>query len=235
MKKKPHIGLTIHNFENEQTYSLLKELLNNNVKLDFIIYHQKYFKRKLLVLILTLLRKRSPEKRSVLKKIKNIKTYNIPDINSEKAQNIFNYYKSALIICNTGIIKKKTISQNPDIFFLNTHDSNLPKYRGVSNLDWALWDSEDIYVTVHRINNGIDEGDILYQENILKNPRNSTLKEIIHTIEKSTPQITCKAIIKYINGEISFTKQDHIGEPLMQYYSMHHVLKDVLYSKYIKS
>lgn len=47
---------------------------------------------------------------------------------------------------------------------LNLHNSPLPKYRGVSPINWALKNNEDLHgVTIHEIRPGIDDGPIVSQ------------------------------------------------------------------------
>jgi methionyl-tRNA formyltransferase len=47
---------------------------------------------------------------------------------------------------------------------INLHNSPLPRYRGVSPINWALKDGEDHHgVTLHEITAGIDDGPILGQ------------------------------------------------------------------------
>lgn len=226
MKKEYSIGLTVHNFESQDTILLLKYLTEADIKIDFIIYHQNYFKRILILIANTILKRNSIEKTGLLNKIKPVKTFNIKDINSDKCTEVFKMFKPSLVLCNTGIIKQKTIKNNPDTYLLNTHGSKLPEHRGVSNLHWALWDKKDIWVTIHRINNGIDEGDILYQELLIKNNENikDKLPNLDHLIKRAVP----KAIIKFLNGEQVFTKQDYVGDLTKRYYSMHPIILDIL-------
>lgn len=228
MKRLYKNGLTVHNFENPQTLAILKHFIEQDIKLDFIIFHQKPYKRKIIELKNFLLKRNSNLKKELREEIKHIDIYNIPNINSKEASNVFNKYAPSLIFCNTGIITKKTINIHPDTFLLNTHGSQLPKYRGVSNLHWALWDNADIYVTVHRINNGIDEGDILYQEMALKNTGDLISSGKVDELINLLPFITCKAIKKFNNNEIQFIHQDYLGEPMMQYYSMHPILQKIV-------
>lgn len=45
---------------------------------------------------------------------------------------------------------------------VNLHNAPLPKYRGVSPINWALKNNENYHgVTIHKISPGIDDGDIL--------------------------------------------------------------------------
>jgi methionyl-tRNA formyltransferase len=47
---------------------------------------------------------------------------------------------------------------------LNIHNSPLPKYRGVSPINWALKNREEMHgVTIHEITPGIDDGPIVSQ------------------------------------------------------------------------
>jgi len=66
----------------------------------------------------------------------------------------------AISIFYGKIIKKHFIEQCGDI--INLHNAPLPKYRGVRPINWALKNNEKYHgVTIHRINVGIDEGEIL--------------------------------------------------------------------------
>jgi methionyl-tRNA formyltransferase len=226
MNNKYQIGITIHNFENEQTLLLLKTLISEQINIDFIVYHQNNFKRKILRILKRLFFRDSKEKLELLKKIKNITTYNIKDINSKAFNKVIINHEQSLIICNTGIIKQKLIKNNPNTILINVHESKLPEYRGVSNVSWALWDKKDIYVTIHRINNGIDEGDILYQELLIKYDEN--IKQSLSQLHFLTKLALCKAIKKFQNGEISFKQQIHIGDLSKRYYSMHPILQNIL-------
>jgi folate-dependent phosphoribosylglycinamide formyltransferase PurN len=229
MNNRPvKIGLTVHNFEHPQTLTILKHFVQQEIKLDFIIFHQNPYKRKIIEFKNFILKRNSNLKSELLEEIKNIDIHNISNINSKEAANVFKKYAPSLIFCNTGIITKKTINDHPDTFLLNVHGSQLPKYRGVSNLHWALWDKADIYVTVHRINNGIDEGDILYQEMALKNAGDLISSGKVDELINLLPLITCKAIKKFNNNEIQFISQDYLGEPMMQYYSMHPILQKIV-------
>lgn len=60
------------------------------------------------------------------------------------------------------IIKKDFIDKCSRI--INLHNAPLPKYRGVSPINWALKNNEKEHgVTIHEISPGIDDGDIIGQ------------------------------------------------------------------------
>jgi len=58
------------------------------------------------------------------------------------------------------IIKKPFIEACGSI--INLHNAPLPKYRGVRPINWALLNGESEHgVTIHKIHEGVDDGDIL--------------------------------------------------------------------------
>lgn len=206
-------------------------LLENDIIPEYIIFHQHYFKRLILQFLNRFIWKN--EYSNKLIKFYKIKTYNIRSINSRNAIQLLKKMNHSIIVTNSGYIKKSTIDSLSNIIFINIHASKLPNYRGVSNVEWALWHKEDIYMTVHKISPGIDEGDILYQERINISSM-SSVSEIKKNVMTQIPAITAKAIKKYLNNEISFSKQEFIGDPLKQYYSIHPVLLEILENR-IKS
>ena len=92
----------------------------------------------------------------------------VKTVNSESAKEIVksqNY--DAVIVNGTRIINKSQLkaSQAP---MINIHMGITPKYRGVHGGYWALAndDTSNCGVTVHLIDQGIDTGDVLYQDRI---------------------------------------------------------------------
>ena len=68
----------------------------------------------------------------------------------------------ALSVFYDKIIKEWFITKCAQI--LNLHNSPLPKYRGVSPINWALKNGEPLHgVTIHEITPGIDDGPIYSQ------------------------------------------------------------------------
>lgn len=81
----------------------------------------------------------------------------IPDVTSEDW-----HADLALSVFYDKIIKDWFIKKCSRI--LNLHNSPLPKYRGVSPINWALKNGEPLHgVTIHEITPGIDDGPIYSQ------------------------------------------------------------------------
>ncbi len=62
-----------------------------------------------------------------------------------------------------GIIKEKLLKA-PKLGFLNIHPGSLPKYRGCSAPEWAIYNNDPVYATAHLIDSGIDTGPIIFME-----------------------------------------------------------------------
>tara|TARA_R100001244_G_C5165699_1_gene131407 strand:- start:1512 stop:2162 length:651 start_codon:yes stop_codon:yes gene_type:complete len=79
------------------------------------------------------------------------------------------------------IIKSSFINKCNRI--INLHNAPLPKYRGVSPINWALKNEEKEHgVTIHEISPGIDDGDILGQVKYSIYPE---FEEVIDVYNKS--------------------------------------------------
>lgn len=71
-----------------------------------------------------------------------------------------------LFVHRYGIIKPH-IFESPRIGTFNLHFSKLPEYRGIHPVSWAIINGEkSTGVTVHKIDYGIDTGDIILQRDV---------------------------------------------------------------------
>jgi methionyl-tRNA formyltransferase len=88
----------------------------------------------------------------------------------------------AVSIFYDRIIKDRFISKCGRI--LNLHNGPLPKYRGVSPINWALKNSEQEHgVTIHEITPGIDDGPIVAQ---LKYSIYPEADEVVDVLRRAT-------------------------------------------------
>lgn len=90
----------------------------------------------------------------------------VQEVKKLKPDFIFSFQCRAII--------PRTIIDIPKHGVINIHFSSLPKYRGCYPIAWALLNGEqEIGVTVHYIDAGIDSGDIIYQEHIAVLPEDN--------------------------------------------------------------
>jgi len=148
----------------------------------------------------------------------------IDSINSNES---FNYLReineSIFIVFGTRILKKNIYNLNKEYFF-NLHGGDPSKYRGLDSHLWAIYnkDFSSLVTTLHRLDQGIDTGEI-FNKKILNFNKNSSLINL-----RSINTIACVELVKNLifnikNKTLKTTKQKKIGK----YYSaMPHDLKD---------
>ena len=108
-----------------------------------------------------------------------------------------------LYIINTDLINY------PKIIALNIHGSKLPKYRGRAPHIWAIINGEsEIGITLHKIDEGCDTGDILLQRNI---PLTSTTTggEVLEIFSRQYPEMVREACQLVAEGKAVLKTQDH--------------------------
>lgn len=100
----------------------------------------------------------------------------------------------AVVVSGTGILRKQLLAL--PIPFINIHTGITPKYRGVFGGFWALFnrDFENIGVTVHLVDQGVDTGNILYQDKIALDPQFDTFDTIAARQYIQGAQLMIKAL-----------------------------------------
>ncbi len=82
------------------------------------------------------------------------------------------YEAEIYVVAAFGQILSKEILDIPKYGCINIHASLLPKYRGASPIQQAVIDGEEkTGITIQQMNEGVDTGDILYQKEILLDPK----------------------------------------------------------------
>ncbi|WP_226063794.1 methionyl-tRNA formyltransferase [Kaistella polysaccharea] len=91
---------------------------------------------------------------------------------------------------------------------INVHYSLLPKYRGLHSTVWAILNEEsELGLTIHRMNEKIDDGDIIYQFTT-KNDGESTATFYMNMFNDWIDTNLGNIIISYFSGNIKAIKQD---------------------------
>lgn len=96
------------------------------------------------------------------------KLINVESVNCNECLKVLKKIEPDLIIVNGTRIISKNILNNVSALFINTHVGITPEYRGVHGAYWALVnnDAENCGVTVHKVDEGIDTGDLIKQSKI---------------------------------------------------------------------
>ncbi len=254
------VGITTFNLADIGFQQQLSSLLTNNIQPDFIILHYgrktnaalKYYRflkktirqyrLRSLAHILnrykitgTTVEKKftltESEKRKVASFLEKARIIRSKGINDPSTIDDIRNFKIGVIVCNSGILKEQALSLT-DVVFLNIHASKLPQYRGMNNVEWALLEGNDVYVTIHKISRRMDEGDILYQEKIdLPEKKLTSIEDYREYCFFKSNQVIGKALDKFKKKEVGFIPQEKKGEKMLQYYVMHPLLKKRLQEK----
>jgi len=94
-----------------------------------------------------------------------IKLLRVKNINEKKSLDfIKSLFPDLIVVFGTSLVKNK-IASIPQKGIINVHTGLSPYYRGGQCAFWCLYNDEPEYigVTIHWLNQGIDEGDIILQ------------------------------------------------------------------------
>lgn len=107
------------------------------------------------------------------------------------------------------VIFKKDLIEFPKHGCINIHHAPLPNYRGMMPNFWQLYHGEkSVWITIHEINPGIDEGRIIMQKGVDIIPG-----ETLDSLIKRTKKIGAHMIIEAINL-IKYGKVDYKENPV---------------------
>lgn len=89
----------------------------------------------------------------------------------------------------------------PRLGALNLHGSLLPRNRGVSPINWALIrDEPDVGLTMHYIDEGMDSGDVVFQERVPVE-REDSPATLADKIKALAPSMVRRALTSLATGE----------------------------------
>jgi methionyl-tRNA formyltransferase len=96
------------------------------------------------------------------------KEYLVKSVNNYECIAILKEISPDVIVVNGTRIISKRVLDATNATFINLHVGITPKYRGVHGAYWALVnnDRENAGTTIHLIDQGIDTGNVIYQEKI---------------------------------------------------------------------
>lgn len=140
--------------------------------------------------------------------------YNIPVFQPEKIKTqeavneLKKYPADIFVVAAFGQILSKEILDMPKYGCVNIHASLLPKYRGAAPIQWAVIDGEEeTGVTIMKMDVGLDTGDILLQESI-KLDKKETGASLFDRLSNLGSEIIVKALPLIEEGSLIPVKQD---------------------------
>ncbi len=148
--------------------------------------------------------------------------YNIPVFQpvkikeAEAVAKLREYEADIFVVAAFGQILSKEILTMPKYGCINIHASLLPKYRGASPIQWAVLNGEEISgVTIMQMDEGIDTGDILMQETVALDAK-ETGESLFDKLAVCGADLIVKALDAIEAGKVTPVKQDeaastHVG------------------------
>jgi len=114
-----------------------------------------------------------------------------------------------VVLVAFGQILPKDIIDSPPLGCINVHPSLLPRYRGAAPMNWALIRGETkTGVSIMRMDEGVDSGDILIQEEI-DLQQEETYDRLHDRLAVLGAQCLLRALEGLAAGTVQRTPQDH--------------------------
>lgn len=135
---------------------------------------------------------------------------------AEAVAKLREYEADIFVVAAFGQILSKEILTMPKYGCINIHASLLPKYRGASPIQWAVLNGEEVSgVTIMQMDEGIDTGDILMQETVALDAK-ETGESLFDKLAVCGADLIVKALDAIEAGEVTPVKQDeasstHVG------------------------
>jgi len=115
----------------------------------------------------------------------------------------------AIVVVGYGRIVPRWMLDLPPLGNINLHASLLPKYRGAAPIQWAIARGETVTgVTTMKIDEGLDTGDILLQQEIAI-AANDTAETLAAKLAATGADLMVTALKGLRAGTIDFRVQDH--------------------------
>ena len=128
-----------------------------------------------------------------------------------------------LVVFTGGGLIRQEILSNSGNGVLNCHMGTLPPYRGMDVIEWPILEDhfDQIGITVHFMDQGLDTGDILQVRPIQAN-QDETISVLRDRIEPIMCQTLVDTCVDFLNGSVARRPQDiQAGK---QYFKMHPIL-----------
>lgn len=123
------------------------------------------------------------------------------EIKSPAAAELLRTYNPELVVIVAyGHLIPKSLLEIPARGFINLHASLLPKYRGAAPVPHAILNGEkETGVTVFRLNERFDAGDILARERLTIEP-DDTSETVLQKLAPIGAELVCKVIGEFMAG-----------------------------------
>jgi len=133
-------------------------------------------------------------------KLRNIPSYEVSDVNSSFFLETLKELDPDIIINQSQQILDREIINLPKYGVINRHNSLLPRHRGRITPFWVLLNEDKkTGVSIHFVNESLDQGELIYQFSYFINDRN--FNQIVKTNYRIAPFAMLKALENIENNE----------------------------------
>jgi len=179
----------------------LKALYNSNHKISFIITAMDKPSGRGQII--------KPPEPKIFAIDKHIPYFQPASLNSEEILKKLESYKPDIfIVIAYGKKLPKTVLNIPVYGAYNVHFSLLPRWRGAAPVNWAVLSGDvETGITIMKMDEGLDTGDILLQEKVYIN-NNETAVDVFEKLIPLGVKLLLKSIEMIEKGNVILTKQD---------------------------
>jgi methionyl-tRNA formyltransferase len=124
-----------------------------------------------------------------------VKVYKVEDFNGMRCEQLLKQIEPDIIILGGARIIRKNIIRIPKIGILNAHPALLPKYRGVDVIPWSIYHGDDVGVTIHFIDEGIDTGGIVARK-VIALREGDTIESLMNRANERAGEMMSEAIVQ---------------------------------------
>ncbi len=196
----------------------------DRLKKEFKKYKLSFFKE----FLIPQFKRFAGNKKSFSDEVVNIKipqNHNVSSLNHQVTADLINIFKiKYLVNCGAGIFNK-TIINIPGLTILNAHAGKLPDYKNMNVVEWAICNDEQVFGTIHQIDEGIDTGAVWLSEPIDVKIKKSYVDAREYAFDQVI-RMMGKAII--LNEENKISPINHPVEAGRRWYRMHSYFKNQL-------
>jgi len=127
---------------------------------------------------------------------------------TESVEYLRSFSAEIMVVAAFGQILPKEILTMCPFGCINVHASLLPKYRGAAPIQWAIINGDKTSgVTIMRMDEGIDTGDIMEKEEVVLSPE-ETGGSLFNKLSQKGAELLIETMEKIEKGTATYTKQE---------------------------
>jgi RimJ/RimL family protein N-acetyltransferase/methionyl-tRNA formyltransferase len=138
--------------------------------------------------------------------------HTVKNLNGDDTKEVLESLEPDIIVLGgTSRIIKPNIYSLAKRGCVNAHPGKLPEFRGLDPVTWALFAGEEVYVSCHIVDEGVDTGPLLLSEEVEQVEGDTILRIRIRAMQKSA-EILQRSVIEFVKNQIVPEPQKGGGE-----------------------